>query len=351
MKHNKFSTLALASTLCLSLLTACGSSDSGTTTPSTNTTPSTSTTTPANNDTTNNNDNKSDISQYVMDYPQTMKDLGFTEPLVLEERPQAAAVLTTAAVLALHELEVPLVAYPATSLVQWPAEMVANGTELPSLRADDFDIELVIVLNPDLVVLGRSNQETFGAILEDAGYPVYYVDDGHTVSYHSVKELTVELINAFGVDSDGGQAMLDSFEAVETRINNFAEEHGGKSVMVLQSSPPSHYLQSSGGTLGSMLDQLGYENVYDGTLGSMALIDYEAALSYDPDMVFAVGSSATSEEFRAIMEDSFTDNQAYWDAIDAIANGDIIYLPVGFVSSAGIAVIDNINDLIDIIEG
>ena len=54
--------------------------------------------------------------------------------------------------------------------------------------------------------------------------------------------------------------------------------------MVLQSAPPRHYIQGKDGTLGSMLDMLGYENVYQNN--KMVLIDLEQALSYELDLLF-----------------------------------------------------------------
>lgn len=50
------------------------------------------------------------------------------------------------------------------------------------------------------------------------------------------------------------------------------------------------------------------------------------------------------------MEQAYSENEAYWYSIDAIKNGDVIYLPVEFCSTAGIHVVDSINTLIDCIE-
>lgn len=73
--------------------------------------------------------------------------------------------------------------------------------------------------------------------------------------------------------------------------------------MVLQSAPPRHYIQGKDGTLGSMLDMLGYENVYQNN--KMVLIDLEQALSYEPDLLFCVGGSKTAAEHQQVMEEDF----------------------------------------------
>ena len=179
--------------------------------------------------------------------------------------------------------------------------------------------------------------------------PVYYVDAGHTVSYESIKLQTEVLIDAFGKDSETGKEMLKAFADLEDKLSETAKKLEGKTYMALQSSPPSHYIQTSGGTLGSMADMLGLTNVYTNDAASMAQIDYETAIDLDPDIVLCVGMSPTGEGHKALMEEDFANNPEYWNSIPAIANGDIIYLPVYFISSAGINVVDHINELADII--
>lgn len=181
------------------------------------------------------------------------------------------------------------------------------------------------------------------------GIPVYYVDAGHTVSYDSILAQTQALVDAFGADTEVGADILQRFADLEARLEEARAQLAGKTVMVLQSAPPSHYIQTNGGTLGSMAEMLGLTNVYENDASSMAQLDYETALSYDPDLVLCVGMSKTGEEHRALMEEDFANNPDYWNSIPAIAAGDVIYLPVSYISSAGINVVDNINALADIV--
>lgn len=346
-QNNKFLSLALASTLCLSLLTSCSSteeasssngSEKSSTSQEQSPTPSTDA------DATSSPESSGEI---ILNYPQNMQDLGYTTPLIFEEMPSRVAVMTVSPVLALHELGLPLVCFPSTSVTTWPKEMTDFGIQLPSSRSDTFDIELIIKENPDFVVMGTSDQETFGAIMEEAGFPVYYIDNGHTVTYDSVKSGTIELINAFGVEK--GAELLARFEEVEERMHSFTPPEDN-TVLVIQSSGTAHYLQSTGGTLGSMLDMLGFENVYDGGMGSMSLMDFEATLFYDPDHMYVVGGQPTAEAMEEMMIEGFAPQQAYWDAIDAYAEGRVTYMPASFVSSAGITVIDSLHEIMDYYE-
>ena len=178
---------------------------------------------------------------------------------------------------------------------------------------------------------------------------MYYVDAGHTVSYDSILAQTQALVDAFGADTEVGADILQRFADLEARLEEVRAQLAGKTVMVLQSAPPSHYIQTNGGTLGSMAEMLGLTNVYENDASSMAQLDYETALSYDPDLVLCVGMSKTGEGHRALMEEDFANNPDYWNSIPAIAAGDVIYLPVSYISSAGINVVDNINALADIV--
>ena len=46
------------------------------------------------------------------------------------------------------------------------------------------------------------------------------------------------LVNAFGADSEAGAAMLQRFDDLEARLEDVRAQLEGKTVMVLQSSPP-----------------------------------------------------------------------------------------------------------------
>lgn len=285
----------------------------------------------------------------TVEYPANMQQRGYTEPVVLEAMPQRVVCLSSSPVLALYEMGVPMVAIPTSSVVEWPEDLAATAEQLQLSHNTNFDVESVIALEPDLVIMGYTSQETYGNIVSDAGIPVYYVDAGHTVPYDSIKMQTEALVNAFGADGEAGAAILQQFDELEARLDEARAQLEGKTVMVLQSSPPTHYIQTSDGTLGSMAEMIGLTNVYESDASSMVQLDYETALSYDPDIVLCVGMSETGEGHRELMEADFANNPEYWNSIDAIANGDVLYLPVRYVSSAGINVVDNISELAELV--
>lgn len=292
--------------------------------------------------------------KFVMTYPEDMQALGFTEPLVLESAPQRIVCLSTAPVLALYEMGAKLVGIPSSRVVSWP-EKLKESTEtvqFSAMSSSDFDYESIVALEADLVLVGSSSTEV-GEQIQTLGIPVYYVFAGHTVSYDNIKNQTAALTSAFSVDEASiakAEEIMSRFIALEERLAVVQPVYAGKKVMVLQSGDASnHYIQTARGTLASMAAMMGFENVYENEASSMAKLDFEQALDYNPELVLCVGSG-TAQEHQALMEQAYSENEAYWYSIDAIKNGDVIYLPVEFCSTAGIHVVDSINTLIDCIE-
>lgn len=292
--------------------------------------------------------------KFVMTYPEDMQALGFTEPLVLESAPQRIVCLSTAPVLALYEMGAKLVGIPSSRVVSWP-EGLKESTEtvqFSAMSSSDFDYESIVALEADLVLVGSSSTEV-GEQIQALGIPVYYVFAGHTVSYDNIKNQTAALTNAFSVDEAStakAEEIMSRFTALEDRLAAVQPVYAGKKVMELQSGDSSnHYIQTARGTLASMAAMMGFENVYENEASSMTKLDFEQALDYNPELVLCVGSG-TAQEHQALMEQAFSENEAYWNSIDAIKNGNVIYLPVEFCSTAGIHVVDSINTLIDRIE-
>lgn len=284
-------------------------------------------------------------------YPQQLAQYGFTEPLVLDRTPERVVSLVHTPVLALHELGITQVAVPENKMFAWLEDLTKNAKLLNVAMNDNFDIESIVALEPDLVILGYHAKDTYGKILEGQKIPVYYADAGHIVTYQSVKELTEALLDAFGGNNGEGAARIkERFAKLEERMAEKRKDNAGKKVMVLQSAPPRHFIQTDGGTLGSMAALLGYENVYKNADSRLVLLDREQALSYDPDLILCVGASATGEEHQKLMEADFAANPEYWNSFRAIRKGHVAYLPVNYVASSGITVTDQINALIDILE-
>lgn len=287
---------------------------------------------------------------FSLAYPESMTAKGY-ETLELDEVPQRIACMVTSPVFALYEMGVPMIAAPTSTSTPYPEDL--DVTLLGSVAHEDFDIEAVVSLEPDLVIMSASYADSHGATLDSLDIPVYYMSAGHTVSYDSVKAETQCLVDAFSLDEEStakAEEIMGRFTALENRLEEVKPLYEGKTVMVLQSgSTTMHYIQTERGTLASMAAMMGFTNVYENEEASMAQIDLEQALEYQPDLVLCVGAAETAEEHQALMEEAYGENPDYWNAIDAVKNGEVIYLPVNYIATSGILVVDEIDGLIDII--
>ena len=131
-----------------------------------------------------------------------------------------------------------MIAIPKTSVVTWPEDLTANAEQLSVTMNANFDIETVVAMEPDLVIMGYTSQDTYGVTLEALDIPVYYVDAGHTVSYESIKAQTQILIDAFAPGSEAGANIMQRFDDLEARLEETKAALEGKTCMVLQSSSP-----------------------------------------------------------------------------------------------------------------
>ena len=290
---------------------------------------------------------------FELKYPSHMAEYGYTESVVLEREPETIVSLSTYPVLTLFEMGIDLAAVPSTKVISYPEDY--DGVILPGMMSDTFDIETVVALEPELVIMPVSSAGQYGAALEELDIPVYYLALTSTSMdvYSLIKEQTKELVDAFSTDEEKkvrGEAILARFSASDAGLEKIAAQVGGKTVMsITVSSETSIYMNSEVSTLGSMLKRCGLANVYvsfgETTGHSMAQMDMEKSLEYNPDLLVVCGSS-TLEDNKALMDAIYALNPEYWDSYAAFKEGRVIYLSSAYVSTAGINIINNFDSLI-----
>jgi len=286
----------------------------------------------------------------TLEYPAHLQEIGFTEPITLEKMPERIVCLSTYPVLALFELGVIPIALPLTKVIKYPDNY--TGTILPGMMSSNFDIEAVVAMEPDLVFLPSTATESYGATFESLNIPVYYVAMNSTgrTAYQVVKEQTEALVKGFSVTADKkakAEEIMARFAAVEKKLEEFASVTEGKTVFSITVSGNSIYINGTSNTMGSMLTMCGLTNVYQvsATAGhSMNELDLETAIDYDPDIMVITGSS-TLEDNKAMMQAIYEKNPEYWDTIPAFREGKVVYLPSSYVSTAGMNIIGNLEDL------
>lgn len=341
MCKKKMTALVMAAIMAVGVLASCGAKDGG---ESKEVTPTTGLSAEA--------EDKQDTT-FELKYPAHMAEYGYTESVVLEKEPEKIVSLSTYPVLTLFEMGIDLAAVPSTKVISYPEDY--DGVILPGMMSDTFDIEMVVALEPELVIMPVSSAGQYGAALEELDIPVYYLALTSTSMdvYSLIKEQTKELVDAFSTDDEKkvlGEAILARFSASDAGLEKIAARVGGKTVMsITVSSETSVYMNSESSTLGSMLKRCGLANVYvpsgETTGHSMAQMDMEKSLEYNPDLIVVCGSS-TLEDNKALMDAIYALNPEYWDSYAAFKAGRVIYLSSAYVSTAGINIINNLDSLI-----
>lgn len=282
--------------------------------------------------------------EFRLEYTEIMKQQGFTEDIVLESKPERVVCVSTSTTPLLFEVGASLVGIPTSTVFETPSDY--TGEKLQSLMSDDFNIETVVALNPDLVIIPSSSKEQYGDALESSNIPVYYTNSGHSATYESVVQEAEVIINAFGKDSENSKKVLQSFDDLDKKMEESKKALEGKTVMIIATT---EYIQSKSGTAGSMADMIGLTNVYENEQAGMVPLDQETTLGYNPDVILAIGSSMSEEDNKAVFEAAFAENSEYWGSFEAIKNNKVIYLPSSYMPSTGIGIVKQISDLIDFV--
>lgn len=282
-------------------------------------------------------------------YPAALVDAE-GETLVLDKTPERIVCLSNAALQVLvRSGVVPMAITSLNASANFPDWV----RELPQITISmgSLDIEAVVAMEPDLVIVGEYQKESYGQQLADAGIPVYYTLEGPSISYEDTKDQARALALSFG-DEALAEEIAAEFSAVEQRALDFAAAHEKQTMMIFFSAPGA-YQQTSAGYLGGMLSFLPFENLSDALVGKdmpTAPIDVETCISLNPEVIFAISPMArTAEMLQEQFEEVFHSDPDLWNQMDAVRNGKVIYLSNEYVTTKGIQVIDSMNKLIDLL--
>ncbi len=282
-------------------------------------------------------------------YPSYMQE-SEGETLVLDKAPERIVCLSNSALQILVRCDIHPIA--VTSLVA-NAEHPDWVYELPTITTgmSGMDIESIVALEPDLLIVGSYQKEAYGEQLAAAGIPVYYTSEGPSIAYSQTKEEAITLARSFGGE-EMAATIASEFEAVEARAAAYTSSHSKQSMLIFFYTPGT-YLQTSEGYLGSILTYLPYENLADSVFDPSqrnVMTDAETIIKLNPEIIFAISPASDAEAVKAQDEAAFAENPELWNAMDAIAKGNIVYLGKDYVSSKGLQVIDSVNKLIDQLE-
>lgn len=275
--------------------------------------------------------------------PYFQKQYG--EQLTLPKRPEKIVVLSNPALQIFNTLNIlPIAVTTSADFLPYP-EKIAN---LPKIKTSmkQLNIEAVIALNPDLVIMGSHFEANYAQLLKQAGIPVYYTNEGPSVTYNKIKAEAKVLAAAFGTPAQIS-GLEQQFTTIEEKIAAFRKQNTGERAMILFGAPPK-YQQTSASYLGSMLKMLGYANISDQLVDQSQRtvpLDFEQFVEADPQLIFALMPMASEEDLANAYAAEFQKNPQVWDKLQAKANNKIFFLPSEYSHSKGIYIIHSLDSL------
>ena len=291
---------------------------------------------------------------FVLKHTQNLVDKGFAD-ITLDKMPESVVSMSTGPVLALHEMGVNLVAVPSTKTMEYPEDLKAEV--LPPAMSDDFDLEKIITLQPDLVIVPETSMEQHGKVLQDAGLNVYAVSlkgaQGQSI-YDFTKEQIALYVEAFGTNESAvaaGKAIMERFVALEAEMEEVAKKFEGKTFLgVTVVNDTDFYIQGPTSTIGSIMEMLGFTNLYTQEMGSTSTLNLESIVGIETDLMLFTTQMKTAEEAEAIVNSAIAANPPVWNTIPAIERGDTVNLTSSYIVTAGTKIIDSIYAVIGLLE-
>lgn len=170
-----------------------------------------------------------------------------------------------------------------------------------------------------------------------------------------IKQQTALFIEAFAYDEETEAAASDiqnRFDALEARVAQARERYEGKTFFGATCvSNTDFYLQSQTSTISSMMQMLGFVNVYEESMGSVnGPASLETFSDVESDLFVFTTQLKDVESAKALCEEAINANEQVWNTVPAISRGDVLYLPARYVVTAGLNIIDNIDDLISLLD-
>ena len=209
---------------------------------------------------------------------------------------------------------------------------VAGLDELPQFDMMAPDVEQIAALEPDIVFasgISYLDGDPFAAL---EGMGICVVDIPSSTSIAAVGEDVLFTAQCLGM-ADEGQALVDEMNAKIDEIAAIgATIEDKKTVLFEISALPSIYSFGAGTFLDEMISIIGAENVFAGQEGWIAVTEEDAVAS-NPDVIL------TSVNY---IEDPVGEilGRAGWEAVTAVANGDVHYIDNGASSLPNQHIVD-----------
>ncbi|MFB5661611.1 helical backbone metal receptor [Alteribacillus sp. HJP-4] len=216
-----------------------------------------------------------------------------------------------------------------------------EASEKQSIGGLDFDLEILLSLEPDLVLAqassAHSNEEAFDQI-EESGAEILIVNDAN--SFEEAYDSMNMIGEATGTEEEAGaiiEEMEEDISVVEEKAEEIDEEER-KSVWVEIQPPPEIYTTGQNTFMHEMLETINADNAAGDEEGWIAYSE-EEAVAFNPDVILTTHGDYSDESIEEILE------RDGWEDVPAIQDEEIYNLNNDAVSRPGPRLVEGIEEI------
>ncbi|WP_422124040.1 ABC transporter substrate-binding protein [Planococcus sp. X10-3] len=231
------------------------------------------------------------------DFPVTLTD-ALGDEVVIEEEPQSIVSMVPSTTEISYELGLGDKMVGLSDFDNYPAETA----DVEKIGGQEFNVEKVISLEPDLVISHESGISTWeGGLqqLRDAGITVYVVNN--ETSFEEVYDSITVIGQATGTVEEADALIAEMQEQVDEITEQAAAVEEAKTVFVEVGSQPDIYTTGSGTFIDEMLSMINAENLAGDQEGWVSM-DPEAIVNGNPDVIVTTEGSYNPEAVDQIKQ-------------------------------------------------
>lgn len=267
--------LWLATALAAILLTACGQDEAQ---PADNTTPET--------------ENVNEASKF----PLTITDMTGNE-ITLEKAPKSIVSMIPSNTEILFELDLGEKVVGVSDYDNYPEEAALKE----KIGGQEFNVEKIISLNPDLVLAHESGLGMGGAGLQqlrDTGINVFVVKTA--ANFEEVYDTMITIGKATGATTEAEEMVQTMKDEVATIQEKASSVETKKTVFVEVSPAPEIYTAGKNTFMNEMIQMLNAENIA-GDLEGWIKMDPEEIVKRNPDIIITTYGSYTPDATEQVL--------------------------------------------------
>ena len=260
-------------------------------------------------------------------FPLTVTDTGGRQ-ITLEQRPERVVFLTGTPLNIWYDAGGTAVGRPElTENIRLASDHAGHIMALPSVgMAYATDAEAVTALNPDLVIGTDGLHDAAAEAYQNLGI------NSILLRIRSHEDLR-DVYRAFAVLGGSPETAEQRIATIEAQRDEvLAKNPGGDvSVVILYVTADTVAVKLDNSIAGQMVKDLGLTNIASGATpdnpkSETTPLDIEFIVAQQPDVVLVTSMVGNNELARETLQTQFDRNPA-WQAIDAVREGRIAYLP------------------------